>query len=256
MVRRAAGVLYWHRALFRPRAATTMHLTLLESDRSFFRSAEYATVSIVAHVAVLLIALTTTTGTFRLPTDEREAKVLFLLPPDRVAASERQAEVFLPAKPGSGLDEASQLPAKGEGQGLVATTTRARHRGDRSGALGDQPFGPAPFLTEKVYSAIEVDQMVERYASSAAPVYPPELSARGVEGAVEATYVVDGAGRVDTTTIQVMRSDDPRFTESVRAALAEARFRPATRGGRAVRQLVAQRFRFKLARPSDLDQGS
>ena len=85
------------------------------------------------------------------------------------------------------------------------------------------------------------------YESSAAPVYPPELSARGTEGKVEAAYVVDTTGRVDTSTIRVMQSDDPRFTESVRAALAETRFRPAKRAGKAVRQLVQQRFRFKVA---------
>ena len=89
--------------------------------------------------------------------------------------------------------------------------------------------------------------MVERYEGSAAPVYPPELSARGTEGQVQAAYVVDTTGRVDTTTIQVMQSDDPRFTESVRVALSETRFRPAKRAGKAVRQLVQQRFRFKLA---------
>jgi len=227
-----------------------MRLTLLESDRSLFRSAEYATVSIVAHAGVVLLALATTTGTFRLPTTEREAKVLFLLPPDPVDGSKRQAEIFLPARPGSGLDEAGQLPSDGEGQRLVATASRARSRGERSGARGDQPFGPAPFLTEKVYSALQVDQMVERYPFSAVPVYPPDLSARGVEGQVEATYVVDGTGRVDTTTIQVIQSDHPRFTESVRTSLGEARFRPAVRAGKTVRQLVQQRFRFKLAQPS------
>ena len=58
-----------------------MRLTLLESDRSFFHSAEYATVSIVAHVGVLWLVLATSTGTFRLPTTERDARVLFLLPP-------------------------------------------------------------------------------------------------------------------------------------------------------------------------------
>ena len=224
-----------------------MRLTLLESDRSFFRSAESATTSIVAHVGVVLLAFTTTTGTFHLPTSERDARVLFLLPPDRVDAPERQAEIFLPGRPGSGLDEAGQLPAEGEGMRLVATASRDRRRGERSGARGDQPFGPAPFLADVVYSVLQVDETVQRYESSAAPVYPPELSARGTEGKVEAAYVVDTTGRVDTTTIQVMQSDDPRFTESVRTALAETRFRPAKRAGKAVRQLVQQRFRFKLA---------
>jgi TonB family protein len=227
-----------------------MRLTLLESDRSFFRAAEYATASIVAHIGVVWLVLTSSTGTFRLPTNEREARVLFLLPPDPVDAPKRQAEIFLPGRPGSGLDEASQLPSEKEGLRLKATASRARHRGERSGARSDQPFGPAPFLMEKVYSALQVDQVVERYESSAVPVYPPELSARGVEGQVEATYVVDATGRVDTTTIQVLRSDDPRFTESVRTALGEARFRPAQRAGKTVRQLVQQRFRFKVAQPT------
>jgi TonB family protein len=101
-----------------------------------------------------------------------------------------------------------------------------------------------------VYSVLQVDETVQRFESSAAPVYPPELSARGTEGKVEAAYVVDTTGRVDTTTIQVMQSDHPRFTESVRTALAESRFRPAKRAGKAVRQLVQQRFRFKVAPPS------
>lgn len=224
-----------------------MRLILLESDRSFFRTAEYATMSIVAHVGVIWLALATTTATFRLPTNERDARVLFLLPPDRVDAPERQAEIFLPGKPGSGLDEAGLLAAEGEGRRLVATESRARHRGDHSGAPADQPFGPPAFLPERVYSALQVDEMVERYEFSAAPVYPPELSAQGKEGLVDATYVVDTTGHVDTTTITVVQSDDPRFTESVRTALGDALFRPAKRAGRNVRQLVAQRFRFKLA---------
>ena len=88
--------------------------------------------------------------------------------------------------------------------------------------------------------------MVERYEGSAAPVYPPEMIAAGVEGLVRATYVVDTTGRVDTTTIQVTQSDDSAFTESVRTALGGMRFRPAKRAGKTVRQLVEQRFRFRI----------
>ena len=73
------------------------------------------------------------------------------------------------------------------------------------------------------------------------------MSAQGKEGKVDATYVVDTIGRVDTTTIQVRQSDHPLFSESVRTALGEALFRPAKRAGKPVRQLVQQRFNFKLA---------
>lgn len=225
-----------------------MRVTLLESDRSFLHSAELVTLSIAVHVTALVFVAITPAGTFRLPADEREARVLFLLPPDQPRPAERQAEVFLPGRPGSGLDEAVPMPRDGQGMRLEGNVSRSRRGGERSGARGDEPFGPAPFLQAKVYTALEVDRMVERYESSAAPVYPPELSARGTEGKVEAEYVVDVAGQVDTTTIRVLRSDHPRFTESVRTALGEARFRPAKRGGKAVRQLVQQRFRFKVER--------
>jgi TonB family protein len=226
--------------------ASTVHLTLLESDRNFLRSAELITLSIALHLTLLGVAAVAPAGTFRLPTDEREARVMFLLPPDAPHAADRQAEMFLPGKPGSGLDEASSLPADGQGFRLEGNVRRSRARGERSGSRGDEPFGPAPFLQQKVYTALQVDQMVERYTNSAAPVYPPELEARRTEGQVLASYVVDSAGRVDTTTIKVLGSDHPRFTESVRTALGEARFRPATRGGHTVRQLVQQRFRFKV----------
>ena len=63
---------------------------------------------------------------------------------------------------------------------------------------------------------------------------------------MQATYVFYTVGRVHPTTIQVVQSDDPRFTESVRTALGGMRFRPAKRGGKAVRQLVSQRFRFQI----------
>jgi TonB family protein len=94
--------------------------------------------------------------------------------------------------------------------------------------------------------------MVERYEGSAAPVYPRDLLAVGVEGLVQAIYVVDSTGRVDTTTIEVVRSDDPRFTASVRTALGQMRFRPAKRGGKTVRQLVAQQFRFSISPASQV----
>jgi TonB family protein len=226
-----------------------MQLTLLESDRSFFRTTEYAAVSIVAHLGLVWVIVATSVGTFRLPTDEREARVLFLLPPDPVAATDRQAEILLPGRPGSGLDEASQLPAEGEGLRLQATSSRSRHRGERSGARKDRPIGPAPLLAEIVYSALQVDETVQRYEGSAAPVYPPELSAQGKEGKVDATFVVDTTGRVDTTTFQVLQSNDLLFTESVRTSLGEALFRPAKRAGQPVRQLVQQRFNFKLGQP-------
>jgi TonB family protein len=225
-----------------------MRLTLLESNRSFFQTAECALVSVLAHLSVVWFALSATEGGRQLPTDEREARVFFLLPPDRVDVRTRQSEVIQWGKLGSDLENGENLTKPDEGLVLRERAYGARKRSsDRSGARGQIPFGPPPqFVPDTAFSVLDVDEMAERYESSAAPVYPRELLAIGAEGTVQMVYVVDSTGMVDTTSLEVVQSDDPRFTQSVRNALALMRFRPAKRGGKAVRQLVAQQFRFRI----------
>ncbi len=228
-----------------------MRLTLLESDRSFFRSAEWASVSILAHLGLVWLAVGATQGGSQLPVDEREARVFFLLPPDRVDAPQRQASIVQWGKPGGDLQGGTDLTGMDDGRRLQSSTDGTRRWGARSRTRAEVPFGPPPTLAlDTAFSVLEVDEMVERFGGSAAPVYPRELIATGTEGQVQTTYVVDTTGRVDTSTIQVMQSDDTRFTESVRTALGEMRFRPAKRAGKTVRQLVAQRFRFHITPPA------
>jgi TonB family protein len=228
-----------------------MQLTLLESDRSFLRSAEWASLSILAHAGLVWLALGLTVGGRRFPTDEREARVFFLLPADRVDAPPRQADIVQLGKLGGELAGGTDLSAAGYGRHLGGPATAARRSVERSRARGELPFGPpSTLMSDTVFSVLQVDETVERYEDGAAPIYPPDLSAAGKEGAVQATYVVDTSGRVDTTTIRVMQSDDPQFTASVRTALGEMRFRPAKRAGKSVRQLVQQRFRFRVMSPS------
>jgi len=227
-----------------------MHLTLLESHRSFFQTTECAVVSVLAHLGMVWLAVSSTAGGTTLPDDEREARVFFLLPPDRVDQRSRQSDVVQWGRVGHDLENGRLLTGPGFGRPLRPPTHGARGRRDRSGARGELPFGPPPvFVPDSVFSVLQVDEMVERYENSAAPIYPPELLAIGAEGEVETIYVVDTIGAVDTTTILVEHSDDPRFTASVRDALGLMRFRPARRSGKKVRQLVEQRFRFQIAPP-------
>ena len=224
-----------------------MRLILLESNRKFLQPAECALVSILAHVGLIWFAAVETTGGRQLPADERQARVFFLLPPDRVDVRARQSGIIQWGKLGSDLEDGKLLATPDEGLLLRERTYGARRRGGKSGARGELPFGPvAPFFPDTVFSVLEVDQMAERFESSEAPVYPNDLLAIGLEGSVQATYVVDSTGQVDTTTVQVLLSDDPRFTESVRDALGQMRFRPAKRAGKPVRQLVAQKFSFRI----------
>lgn len=234
-----------------------MRPTLLESDRTFFQTAEYTAVSILAHLGVIWAAVGATEGGRQLPADEREARVFFLLPPDRVDVRSRQTEIIQWGRLGGDLENGRHLARLSEGVLAKEPTHGARGKADKSGARGELPFGPMPaFVPDTVFSVLEVDEMVQRHPSSAAPVYPAELLAIGAEGMVQAIYVVDTTGYVDTTTIEVVRSDDPRFTDSVRDALGHMRFRPAKRAGKAVRQLVEQKFRFKIAPASEVAEQS
>jgi TonB family protein len=225
-----------------------MRFTLLESDRNFFQSAECALVSIMAHAGVIWLVLGATQGGTQMPTDAREARVFFLLPPDRVDTRSRQTQTIQWGRLGSDLENGKELIKPGEGLMIQDRAYGARKEGKESGARAQLPFGPPQeFVPDTAFSVLDVDETVERYEGSSAPIYPHDLLAVGAEGLVHAIYVVDTTGRVDTATIDVVSSDDPRFTESVRVALGGMVFHPAKRGGKTVRQLVEQQFRFQIA---------
>ncbi|MFL5447197.1 MAG: energy transducer TonB [Gemmatimonadales bacterium] len=233
-----------------------MQLLLLESGKKLLQTAECAALSIVAHGLLVWSAISLTSDGRRLPADEREARVFFLLPPDRVDVRERQFEVIQLGKLGGDPQDGGYLlnPDPGWVKRQIAHGSRGKRKS--SGARGQLPFGPsAPYVPDTAFSVLEVDETVERYESSAAPIYPKDLLATGTQGDVEATYVVDTAGQVDTTTVHVMSSDDPRFTASVMTALGGMRFRPAKRSGKTVRQLVQQKFRFRIVPPEQLGRG-
>ena len=233
-----------------------MQLLLLESGKKFLQTAECAALSIMAHGLIVWSAISMTSDGRRLPADEREARVFFLLPPDRVDVRGRQFDIIQLGKLGGDPQDGGYLlnPDPGWVKRQIAHGSRGKRKG--SGARGQLPFGPsAPYVPDTAFSVLEVDETVERYESSAAPIYPKDLLATGTQGDVEATYVVDTAGQVDTTTVHVMSSDDPRFTASVMTALGGMRFRPAKRSGKTVRQLVQQKFRFRIVPPEQLSHG-
>lgn len=236
----------------RRRAAGAMRLTLIESDRRFLQTAECAMLSVVAHAAVLWCAVGLTAGGRTLPTTEREARAMFLLPPDRVDAPSRQARIVQWGRLGTDADDGRHTTRPDEGYLLRDVARSRRDVSPRSGARGQLPAGPEVPLADTAFSVLQVDSMVHRYEDSAAPIYPPELLAKGVEGVVYAQFVVDTTGRVDTAAVRILSSADPAFTASVREALGQMRFRPAIRGGRKVRQLVEQRFRFTITPPPQI----
>jgi TonB family protein len=224
-----------------------MRFTPLESGRSFLQTTECAMVSLFAHGAVVWVATGLLAGGWQAPADEREARLRFLLPFDRVVARSYQSEIFQLGTQGIDLDDGADLTHPEAGPDVRPQARGARGQEEGSGARGAIPFGPVSTLPfDTVFSALQVDRTVERVEWSEAPAYPLALAALGTEGVVRAVYVVDTTGVVDTASVRVLYSDDPMFTASVMTALVHMRFRPAIRAGEPVLQEVAQQFRFRI----------
>lgn len=105
------------------------------------------------------------------------------------------------------------------------------------------------------FTIIDVDSVAERDPLSAAPVYPKAMLERAIEGSATLRFVIDSTGLVDLSTIRVMSSTHQEFAAAVRDAMPRMRYRPATRGATAVRQLVEQAFKFELGRPTPAPGG-
>ncbi len=126
------------------------------------------------------------------------------------------------------------------------------------GTVGDTVTVPsepsAPEVVEETaLSEIEVDSAVVRDPNSMAPAYPAALLAKGIGGGTFVHYVVDTAGRVEVSTIQIIRTTHPEFATAVTEALALMRFQPAVQGSQRVRQWVQQNFAFKIVRSAPAD---
>ena len=225
-----------------------MRLHLIESDHGTSQTAECAFASLLLHASLIWLTVGLIVNGRGLTADGRDTEALFLVPPDRKEAPPAgQTELFQLGQAGGYFTDGPELAGAGSGTRVGGRPYGRQRSGERSSALGLLPFGPPARPADSVFTMLEVDRVVERYEYSAAPIYPPKLSALGKEGHVQATFVVDATGRVDMASARVLESDDPEFSESVRTALGEMRFRPATRGGKVVRQLVEQRFNFRIA---------
>jgi TonB family protein len=78
------------------------------------------------------------------------------------------------------------------------------------------------------------------------PSYPAVLRAAGVTGEVVIEYVVDQAGRVDTSAVRAVAFTHPDFVPPIREALAGVRFTAALRAGAPVAVRVRQRIVFEI----------
>ncbi|MEJ7810462.1 MAG: energy transducer TonB [Gemmatimonadaceae bacterium] len=99
---------------------------------------------------------------------------------------------------------------------------------------------------DQPYFEFQVEKPVLPREGNSAPRYPEILRSANVAGDVQAQFVVDTTGRAQMNTFKALSSSHELFTSAVKAALPQMRFYPAETGGRKVKQLVQQTFKFSV----------
>jgi protein TonB len=106
--------------------------------------------------------------------------------------------------------------------------------------------GVAKPLNETALYEFQVEKVAAAIAGVGIPVYPEALKAAGIEGEVQATFVIDTTGHALTATFKVLKATNKQFEDAVRTALPKMRFLPAEVGGHKVMQHVQQAFQFSV----------
>lgn len=116
------------------------------------------------------------------------------------------------------------------------------------GGIAKGVEGGTPRLSNEPYFEFQVEKPVVQVPGSGPPRYPEVLRSSGVEGEVQAQFVVNEDGRADVSTFKILKASNDLFGTAVRNALPNMRFYAAEVGGKKVKQLVQQTFQFKLDR--------
>jgi protein TonB len=121
-------------------------------------------------------------------------------------------------------------------------------KGVKGGIAKGVEGGTAVVDPNQTYYEFQVEKPVQQIPGTGAPRYPDALRSSGVEGEVQAQFVVDENGKAEVGTFKVLKATNDLFASAVRSALPNMRFYAAEVGGKHVKQLVQQSFQFKLDR--------
>ena len=212
----------------------------LPTARPAWQTPAAALLSVAVHL-LLIVVVIRGPSVDRIFDDSRILPALYLYARDRLPTDLREMRLPIPAPPGN---------PDGIGRAVVPQQMENHGRPLAPRIQGLVPPGVLSARFDSVFTVLGVDSEVVRVEGSAAPAYPASLLTNGVEGYVEAEFVVDTTGWVDLNSVRILHSSHQEFAASVRLALMGMQFRPAWRGSRRVPQLVSQRFSFRLEHPA------
>lgn len=234
---------------------------LMESGRKSRRSPKGMVVSVLFHFVVVSAAVVGTTRGEPVPPDPvDDGRIHYARPlPERPTTPARPAGPLssgpgrpaplppvLPGPVSVDIPPVVGAPVQGPAMPNVGPDMDDLLDALSSGA----PFGDGQGLPgtsgDHAWDAVTVEEQVVPSRRNPAPAYPSMERAAGITGEVVARFVVDTTGRVEQGSAEVLSETSPSFGAAVLNVLPRYRFTPARVQGRAVRQLVEQRFVFRL----------
>lgn len=224
--------------------------TLLESNVATHPQVRSGLIALFLHIAVVLgaISATATSRTIFQPA-ARDTVRLDLTRP-RLLEPRRSSTV---APPRGTPEIPAPPPVTGDPPPIPALDP-LRFSGSPmdvrafAGMLQSSDFDRAagePRPTSGVSSVTEVE-VLPRLMDHLQPHYPEALRRDGVSGQVLLEYVVGSNGWVDSSSVRVLLSSHPEFTDAAREALHSVHFRPGRRWGQPVAVRVRQTIRFEI----------
>lgn len=231
---------------------------LLESRPRRQKMAGGTLFSIVFHTVVVVLAVIATANAGINKDKNKAEKINFVEmkkePPKPKEPPPPPKDVVMKAPPPKGfqvLRAPVEIPIKIPEIDLTKKVTDEADftgKGVKGGSGHGVVGGTGVFDPNQTYFEFQVEKPVVQVPGTASPRYPEVLRSSGVEGEVQAQFVVSEEGRADPSTLKILKSSNDLFSSAVRNALPNMRFYAAEVGGKKVKQLVQQTFQFRLDR--------
>jgi protein TonB len=235
-----------------------MFNNLIESKARKDKKAGGTVMSVVLHSAFILLAVYATASAGIEAEKSRQENIKFIETPKAKEVEVKKEEppppekiaVVPPPKGFQVLRAPVEIPIDIP---KIDLTRRVTNEEDFSGkgvaggtATGVAGGKPIDLNSNQTYFSFQVEKQVEPISNTQQVAFPEALRSSGVGGEVQAQFVVDTLGRIESGSFKVQKTTNDLFAAAVRSHVPRMRFYPAEVGGRKVRQLVQQAFVFNI----------
>lgn len=225
---------------------------LIESKPKKTKSGRQFAVSLVVHAVLISAMIWATAGAVeKVKKINADTTMVFLAPPkapppppdqpppEQVVAANPPPQGFQTVLPPSIIPQA--IPPVDLNQHFNAKDFSGK--GVEGGIAAGVVGGTGPVDNAQVFMEAQVDD--PPVLVSAGPMrYPDVLKAAGIAGRVTVQFVIDTTGHPEESSIKILSTPHPGFTNAAKELVSKSVFRPGKVRGQAVAVLVQQNINF------------